>query len=185
VDPVCLSLRPDILAFTHGHLDHYDPATVEPILRSAYSACVLAPEGVWDRVRHFGGAHNYVLFRKHTVWTQGNVRFTAVYAEHSDPGAIGIVMEAEGRVLYVTGDTLYNTAIFPDLPARIDALFLPINGVGNNMNREDAARFARRVGARRVVPLHFGLMDDINPYTFDCDNRVIPEIYKEIPLDLD
>lgn len=28
VDPVCLSLRPDILAFTHGHLDHYDPATV-------------------------------------------------------------------------------------------------------------------------------------------------------------
>ncbi|MBS1327449.1 MAG: MBL fold metallo-hydrolase, partial [Oscillospiraceae bacterium] len=106
VDPVCLSLRPDILAFTHGHLDHYDPATVEPILRSAYSACVLAPEGVWDRVRHFGGAHNYVLFRKHTVWTQGNVRFTAVYAEHSDPGAIGIVMEAEGRVLYVTGDTL-------------------------------------------------------------------------------
>ena len=55
VDPVCLSLRPDILAFTHGHLDHYDPATVEPILRSAYSACVLAPEGVWDR--EIGRAH--------------------------------------------------------------------------------------------------------------------------------
>lgn len=185
VDSAFLTLRPDILAFTHGHLDHYDPQTAEPLLAAGQSACVLAPEGVWSRIRQLGGPHNYVLFRRHTVWTQDGIRFTAVYAEHSDPGAIGILLEAEGHILYITGDTLYNTAIFPDLPTHIDALFLPINGVGNNMGCADAVRFAQRVEARRVVPLHFGLMDDLDPKTFCCANRVIPKIYQEIHLGLD
>ena len=45
-----------------------------------------------------------------------------------------MLIEAEGKCLYITGDTLYNTDIFSDLPEQIDAVFLPINGSGNNMN---------------------------------------------------
>ena len=48
------------------------------------------------------------------------------------------------------------------------------------MNAEDAARFVRRIGAKKAVPLHWGLFDDINPAVFDCPNVVIPDFYKEI-----
>lgn len=82
----------------------------------------------------------------------------------------------------LTDDTLYNEDIFADIPADIDVLFLPVNGVGNNMNMEDAARFARRVDAKKVVPIHTGMMDSLSPEALSVENKVIPEIYKEIVL---
>ena len=77
---------------------------------------------------------------------------------------------------------MFNKYIFDEIPNDIYALFLPINGVGNNMNMEDAARFAEIVNSEKVIPLHWGLFDDINPEDFPCDKKVIPEFYKEIKL---
>ena len=74
------------------------------------------------------------MFNRHTIWTHNGVTFTAVKAEHSDPFAIGVVIQTEETCFYVTGDTLYNTKIFEDLPSDIDLVFLPVNGYGNNMN---------------------------------------------------
>ena len=112
---------------------------------------------------------------------------TAVRAAHSDPYAIGVVIEdtVENKVYYVTGDTLYNSRIFDSLPdtgRNIDVLFLPINGVGNNMNMADAARFAKKTHAMTVVPLHFGMFDSLDPKDFPCRNKVIPTIWEEIEV---
>ena len=104
----------------------------------------------------------------------------AVKAEHSDLSAVGVIIDDGVLKFYITGDTLYNEQIFDDIKEKIDVLFLPINGVGNNMNIEDAARFARRIGAKKTVPLHWGLFDNINPVVFDCPNVIIPDFYKEI-----
>lgn len=61
-----------------------------------------------------------------------------------------------------------------------------MNGVGNNMNMTDAARFAAEIGARKVVSVHFGLFDSIHPENeFICENKLVPEIYREIPLPMD
>ena len=68
---------------------------------------------------------------------------------------------------------------FGDLPEKIDVIFLPINGIGNNMNETDAVRFFRACGARWAVPYHIGMFDEKSPEIFDVDNRIILEIYKE------
>ena len=96
--------------------------------------------------------------------------------------AVGIVINAEGKNYYVTGDTLYNDDIFADLPQDIEAIFLPVNGIGNNMNAYDAQKFAEKTGAKKAVPMHFGLFDELKGDIFKAENRVIPEIYKEIKL---
>ena len=101
---------------------------------------------------------------------------------HSDPDAIGVIIEAEGKKYYVTGDTLYNEDIFTYLPDDIDVLFMPVNGVGNNMNFTDAKNFAARVNAKKVVPMHLGMLDDRSVAEFEYETAVIPEIYKEIRL---
>ena len=64
------------------------------------------------------------------------------------------------------------------------ALFLPVNGAGNNMNMTDAAAFAERTGAAVTVPLHVGMLDDKTAVGFAprTGRVVIPEIYKEIKL---
>ena len=88
----------------------------------------------------------------------------------------------DGKTYYITGDTLYNTAIFDDLPQNIHAVFLPINGVGNNMNMTDAARFADAIGANYAVPLHWGLFDSLNGADFPFESKIVPEFFREIKI---
>ena len=175
-------IRPDILVLTHNHLDHTDPETLEKIFERHSGISVLASKNAWDTVRQYGGHNNYVCFNRGTVWTEKGIRFEAVKAEHSDASAIGVLLTYQGQCFYITGDTLFNRDIFRDLPQKIDVVFLPINGVGNNMNMMDAAEFAKKIGAKKVVPIHFGMFDNINPQTFDCENCIIPEIYEEIKV---
>ncbi len=182
VDPVLWQLQPDVLIFTHDHLDHYDPETAHHWLSGNHPMTVLAPDSVWQKVRHYGGCHNYVRLTPGTQWTEGDIRFTAVKAEHSDPSAIGVVLDAAGKRYYVTGDTLYSTNVLSSLPAGIDTIFLPVNGVGNNMNMLDAARFAADCGAQVAVPIHIGLFDDRKAEAFPSENKRILTVYQEETL---
>lgn len=187
VDARFLSLRPDVILLTHDHLDHTDPETLAHYLSGDRSLTVLAAENAWSRVRQLGGGHNFVRMTRHTQFTLPTasgkeIRFRAVKAEHSDPGAIGMLIETEGKCLYITGDTLYNTEIFSDLPERIDAVFLPVNGAGNNMNLTDAACFCRRIHPGCAVPIHWGMFDSIDAGLLEYEPKVVPKVYEEICL---
>ena len=182
VDERFFSIRPDVMIFTHNHLDHYDPETVSRFITEDSGITVLASKSVWDSVRKFGGNNNYILFNRHTEWTENEIKFTAVKAEHSDITPIGVIIDDGERKYYVTGDTLYNEEIFGDIPSDIYALFLPVNGVGNNMNMSDAVRFANRINAEKTVPIHIGMFDELTANSFKSESKVIAQAYKEINL---
>lgn len=183
VDRSLLSLVPDVILLTHNHLDHTDPDTLCHYLTADSAVTVLAAPGAWQTARKFGGlGNNYVRLPRHAEWSVGDVRVRAVPAVHSDPEAVGFLLTHEGKNYYITGDTLYSEEIFADLPDRVEALFLPINGVGNNLNPTDAARFAARVGARRVVPYHVGMFDSHLPTELCCPGVVVPQLYQKIAL---
>ena len=182
VDESVFDIRPDVLILTHDHLDHTDPETLGKIFAKYDGICVLASGNAWSTARRFGGGNNYVCFDRGTVWTEKGVRFVAVHAEHSDDRAIGVIIAYGGKNYYITGDTLYNKKVIDDITVPIDVVFLPVNGVGNNMNMTDAALFAEKIGAGVAVPVHFGLFDSLDPANFAFKNKVIPEIYKEIKL---
>lgn len=176
------NIKPNIMIFTHNHFDHYDEETVVHFIKEDSEIVVLAPRSVWDEVRKLGGNNNYVLFNRHTSWTECGIRFTAVKAEHSDIEPIGVIIDDGEKKYYITGDTLYNEEIFGDIPENIYAVFLPINGAGNNMNIYDAKIFAEKIKAKVAVPIHFGMFDELEPARFEFKNKVIPKIYKEIKL---
>ena len=185
VEEKFFDMTPDVMIFTHDHLDHYDPETAPRFFaKTDKQMLVLCPASVWQKARTHGGGHNYVQFDRLTEWTAYGMRFSAVHAEHSDAFAIGVIIEDldTGKTYYVTGDTLYNKKVFADLPEGLDVIFLPVNGVGNNMNEVDAARFFKASGAKVAVPLHVGMFDEKTPDIFKAEPRVLPEIYKEIKL---
>ena len=183
VDLTYLACNPDVIVLTHDHLDHTDEQTLSHFLTEDSCRLVLAAPNAWNHVRRFGGAHNYVRFSRGTTWTQGALCFRAVHAEHSDTEAIGVIVDDGTKKYYITGDTLYNEAIFAQLPTDIDTVLIPINGKGNNLNAADAVRFCARIGARHAVPLHYGMLDDLTPDAFDAPNRVIARVYEPIDLD--
>lgn len=183
VDESFLKIKPDVIIVTHNHLDHLDKETLKYYLTDDARCLVLCPNGGCQELRKFGGNSNYVLFNNGTTWTEGNVKFRAVKAEHSDPYAIGVIISAEDKSYYVTGDTLYNEQVFNSLPdVNLEAVFLPVNGAGNNMNMTDAALFAKRVNAKYTVPFHIGMFDNLSAEEFDVENKVIPEIYNVIHI---
>lgn len=180
-----LTIYPNVIVLTHNHLDHTDPETLRHYLNENSQVVVLASKNAWNEIRKFGGtSNNYVMFNEGTSWTQNNVLFRAVKAEHSDEYAIGVVIKAEGKNYYFTGDTLYNESVFKSLPnEEIEALFLPINGKGNNMNKRDASLFAERIDAKKTVPVHIGMFDETTAEDFTAKRVVIPSVYQEISLE--
>lgn len=195
MDDTLWDVKPNVLIFTHDHLDHYDPETAERILKTHSGITVLCPNSVWQKVRLHGGDHNYVLFDRHTQWTEKGARFSAVKAAHSDSFAIGVILELEGKTLYVTGDTLYSTEVLADVEAcradmesaptqrkALDWVFLPVNGVGNNMNACDAARFVNACGAKTAVPIHVGMFDDLTGDVLEIDNKVVLATYESMEV---
>ncbi|MBE5751135.1 MAG: MBL fold metallo-hydrolase [Clostridiales bacterium] len=184
VDERFLEIKPDVIIITHNHADHLDKETLCHYLDENSEVTVFAPNGAWQEVRKFGGQkNNYILFNNGTTWTEDFASFRAVKAEHSDEYAIGVILSAEGKNYYITGDTLYSERVFESLPkTAIDVVFLPVNGVGNNMNFADAKRFAERIKAKKTVPVHIGTFDNLNAEDWDCENKVIPSLYKEINL---
>ena len=181
IEETWFKVKPNVLLFTHDHLDHYDEDTVKNYLSKDTEITILSPRSVWEKVRLFGGKNNFVLFDAGTIWTEKGVQFQAVKAEHSDRNAIGIILMIGKERYYITGDTLYSERVLQSLPKRkITAVFLPINGEGNNMNATDAARFAKRLKAKWVVPVHFGLFDALTGNELDLKNVKIPHIYQEI-----
>ena len=182
VDESFLKIVPDVLVLTHNHLDHTDPDTLVHYICGEKSVTVLAPEAAFEEARKIGNKNqNYVKFNRHTEWTQDGVKFTSVLAAHSDPHPIGVIIDDGEKKYYITGDTLYNEDIFGDLPGDIDYVFVPVNGLGNNMNMTDAKRFCERIGAK-AVPMHCGLFDNIDLHEFAYENKVVPEFYQEVKL---
>ncbi len=181
IDEDLFNIKPNVIVLTHNHLDHTDPDTLKKYLNEDSNVLVLAPEASWQTVRTYGGQkNNYVMFNPGTHWTEGNIEFYAVKAEHSDIVPIGVIMFYDNKKIYITGDTLYNENIFSDIPKDIDVVFLPINGIGNNMNAYDAKKFAEKIGAKKAVPFHIGMFDEIDPRTFDFNGAVIPTIYSDV-----
>ncbi len=169
-------IEPDVLIFTHVHLDHFDPETAEKFLAKDKPILVLSPASVWQKARKYGGSHNYVQFNAGTEWTEQGVHFRAVPANHSDDFAIGVVISVGGKSYYISGDTLYDRRVIDAVGTGVDVAFLPINGVGNNMNAVDADRFANAISAKLFVPIHYGLFDSLDPTLPENPRKLIAKV---------
>lgn len=178
VPPFVWDIKPDVVLFTHDHIDHYDPETARRFVNENTNVTVISPRSVWEKVKETGGENNYVLVSPGVVWTQGDMTVFTMGAAHSDPFAVGYVFAAEGKRVYVTGDTLFSFGI--SLPFEsVDHIFLPVNGRGNNMNAPDAALLARKVNAKAATPVHYGMLDDIDPRVFEFENTFIMNDFTE------
>lgn len=188
VDEGFFDTDPDMIIITHDHLDHLDPETLERLINnSTKTITFIAPENAYRRLLEFGGRHNYVLLAPHSVWSEKGVTVYAVKAEHSDRTAAGYIIDDGNSTYYVSGDTLYNYDVIDDVlelvDSGVDYAFLPINGVGNNMNAKDAADFAYEIGAKCAVPLHWGLFDSLDPKEFDFEDSLILVPWQKTQLD--
>jgi L-ascorbate 6-phosphate lactonase len=167
------SLAPDVLFITHYHLDHFDPETVSQILNAFPSCRLLGPDSVIELATKAGFHDNRLTRMKPgETFHVGKLSLTATPARHSDPLAVGLLIQADGELLWFSGDTLY----FPELSRRVrqlaecspDVAFICINGKLGNMDLHEAARVVSELQPRLAVPMHYGMFTEntANPDQF-------------------
>lgn len=157
------SLRPDIVAITHGHSDHLGEAVTlnRPTIAITEVANYLKSKGVPAEGMNIGG----------TMKLNG-VSFTMTPALHSgwieDAGvgycggaAAGFVIRMDGASVYHAGDT----GLFTDMKLigelyRPDVALLPIGG-RFTMGPDEAMMAAQFIGAKTVIPIHYNTWDRI------------------------
>ncbi len=156
----------DALLFTHSHQDHVDPETVQPYLKAGGQSSVIAPHEAADRLLALG-----IPLEKLTV-TWPNRRLTAgdfilkttlaIPLGGDDLNHVGYLVEvAGGPRIYFTGDTDYNEILSLSVaPERPDVLVAVINPAFRNLSPADAARLAKALKPRWVVPCHHDLFPD-------------------------
>jgi L-ascorbate metabolism protein UlaG (beta-lactamase superfamily) len=160
----------DALLVTHNHYDHLDAASCRAVGRGA-PVVVPAGLGRWFRRRGFARVVELAWWQSAAA---GPLTVTLVPARHWSRRGVadenhslwgGFVVEGAGASVYLAGDSAWFSG-FAEIGRRFPGLLaavLPIGGYEpawfmsvNHLNPEEAGRAFLDLGARHLVPVHWG-----------------------------
>ena len=174
----------DNYLITHGHVDHFDPETVEPIMRSNSSTKFWCPPACSAIIEEYFSEENkrFTLIRSDVecVLTK-NIKLLAIPAAHEELErdtddeytcySYLILLELEKKAIFFAGDTMpypeHAEMIKKHIPKDYElTMILPINGrdkkradlgFKGNMNVAEAITLANDCSAVRLIPCHYGM----------------------------
>lgn len=190
VDPAQLSFV-NIATSTHNHTDHLDAETLCPILGRNPDLKLVIPEAnrefVAERLK-IDPAMPIGVDDSSSVELCG-MRFSGVASAHESLDRdesghakyLGYILQFGGWSIYHSGDTVRYEGMSEKLREfAIDVALLPINGraperrIPGNLFGREAARLAKDVGAKLVIPCHYEMFEfnTASPveFTQGCEN---------------
>ncbi len=170
----------DAVLITHTHVDHLNRWSLKAVDRRAH---LVVPRGARYIVEDLGFA-NVSELAAGAQLEIGDLQITAVPTRHdfgrwskrAELEAIGYVVSAGGATLHHAGDVDFSDhAVFDDIGRRFDlaASLLPIGGMmpvwyyrarrakldrGVHIDPDCALDIYERLGARALVPVHWGTL---------------------------
>jgi L-ascorbate metabolism protein UlaG (beta-lactamase superfamily) len=171
----------DAVLVTHSHVDHLNRWSLKAVDRETH---LVVPKGARDIVADLGFARLTELEAGDQLEING-LEVTAVPTRHdhgrwskrSSPIALGYVVKGGGATVHHAGDVDFSDhAVFDDIGKRhaIDAALLPIGGMlpvwyyrrrralldrGVHIDPDCALDIFERLGARALVPIHWGTVN--------------------------
>ncbi|MEZ4499571.1 MAG: MBL fold metallo-hydrolase [Thermomicrobiales bacterium] len=161
VDPG--SFQPDMVLVSHWHEDHLDAPVIKRWARDGIDAVFVGPDTCSKRAIAWGWTAESVV----TVELDDEVEFEDViirptFARHETPeaptgNAFGYLVSIDGLKIWYVGDTEYDARLRPMREQLIDVALIPINGVGGNLDADEAAMLICKVAPRIAVPIHYNM----------------------------
>ena len=187
------AIKPDYILLTHGHVDHVADLFTIQTNSNATVVCIAEIQG-WlnkndvEKVHgmNIGGSFNFDFGRVKMV--------NAIHSSSMPDGTYGgnpagYVIYADGKKIYIAGDTAltYDMKLLED--EKLDWAFLPI-GDNYTMGVDDAVKAAFFINCKNIIGVHF---DTFPPIKLDHEaakakfaaaglNFVLPEIGQTITL---
>jgi L-ascorbate metabolism protein UlaG (beta-lactamase superfamily) len=190
VDPARLDFI-DVVTSSHNHTDHLDAETLDPLLKINPRLQMIVAAANRDFVANRLRVDPMfpIGLRDGESAVVGPFQFTAVPAAHENvtPETVGYVIEFGRWRIYHSGDTMLYQGMAERLrPFAIDVALLPINGraperrVAGNLSGPEAARLAKSIHARIVIPCHYDMFvfNTANPAEFILVAESIGQPYR-------
>jgi L-ascorbate metabolism protein UlaG (beta-lactamase superfamily) len=190
----------DVVSSSHNHTDHFDPDTLKPLLKANPWLQLVLPEA-----NRGVGAYRIGISLKspaligtdagHTKSVGTCFRFHGIPAAHNELEKdkwdqhkfLGYIIEFGPWRIYHAGDTKHFEGMENWVrPFKVDLALLPINGdrpergVAGNLDGREAARLAKDIGARCVIPCHYDLFEfnTVSPDEFAATCRELGQPFK-------
>lgn len=190
----CMNI--DYVVCSHHHEDHMDKLTLQEIGQSAVTKFVV-PKAHRGLMKEWGFSEEQLICVSHgeEIRLGDEIKLAAHAAKHEE-----FETDEDGEHFYLSyvlslgeikllhaGDTIGFTELEDWLkPQAVDVALLPINGrdyvrkrqgIVGNMNYREAAELGVAIGAKLIVPMHYGLFahNDENPAYF------VDYMYKHYP----
>ena len=155
------ALAAGLVVCTHDHDDHLDPQTVMPIALARPDCRFASPPAVVAHLIRLGVAQGRCdALAAGGRLDHGCFSIAATAARH-EGDAIGVVAEAEGLRVYISGDTLFFDELARDVRRSaggvMDLAAVCINGRWGNMTWQEAAMLVGDLRPRLAIPMHYGM----------------------------
>ncbi len=180
--PTTLSeLLPDIIVISHAHGDHLDIASLAPFYRLRRRSFTLVPAPVADAIAAIGGEPVAMTAPSPAMLGEsfrlGDVIITAFPCAHTELhrdeegcyAELSYLIEWDGKKVFFGGDMSMYEGLLESLCAmRPDVMLLPVNGgdwfrtsrgIIGNLDCNEAAELAARVGTGAFIPGHHDLYE--------------------------
>ena len=160
-DPYCIEEErhdADVIFITHEHYDHFEPASIEKILKD--DTTMVIPRSSFNAWSESGLIVTQVVqLDPGDDIDFGGIRIEAIPAyNHLKPFHpkkkkwLGYVVEMEGRRIYVAGDTDITEE---SRQVKCDIAFIPVGGK-YTMNPSKAAELVNEIRPAFAIPTHYG-----------------------------
>jgi L-ascorbate 6-phosphate lactonase len=156
----------NLFLLTHSHQDHAAPETILPYLEAGGKATFVAPLQTAQKLRRLDVDEKQI----YNIQPSQKIDFAdlSIAATFAVPFAgddlthVGyLVSVTDGPSVYFTGDTAYEDILHIALVDRKpDVLVAVVNGAFRNMSPADAAKLAKYLNPKHVVPCHHDLFPD-------------------------
>jgi L-ascorbate metabolism protein UlaG (beta-lactamase superfamily) len=196
IDPARLSIV-EIATSTHNHTDHLDAETLRPILATNPSLKLVIADAnrsfVADRLKIDPSIP--IGVDDGTSVEISGIKFSGIASahetldrdEHGRAQYLGYVLQFGSWTIYHSGDTVRYEGMAEKLrPFKVDVALLPINGrspdrrVPGNLFGREAAKLARDIDARLIIPCHFEMFEfnTASPDEFIHECRRLGQLFR-------